>query len=375
MYKYLKITINNKGFASALSIGGAMAGRVKSMPILDCVKIAVKNGNTVITSYDNECAISKRISISSVEEQGEFCVNPKDLGRVLKTIKDEEVTLDIGDTSCDIIHSKGSVSLPVLPAQDFPSPVKDDDAKTVEVPAGKFFNVLKNAMMYVSNGATRPVLTGVYIEISDSGLVVSASDSRKLYFDGFEITGSVDEVISDILPSKAIPVALNAMNGEERVNVSFGEKNIVIRASDAKITCCKIVGKYPNVRSIIPADGPIRVKVDKASLKAAAERAMLTTDATNKILRMSVSAFQELGVQSEDTGFGKRCTETIFCEETSGICGEFVIGVNGDLLLNGINSVESEFVVLEFTSPKKAFLVLDEEYPDKKIVLMPMALK
>lgn len=370
----MKITINNKGFASALSIGGAMAGRVKIMPILDCVKIAVSSGNAVITSFDNECAILKETSISSTDGQGEFCINPKDLGRVLKTIKDEEVTLDIGDTSCDIIHSKGSVSLPVLPAQDFPNPVNDDDAKNVDLPAEKFFNVLKNAHNYVSSDEFRPILTGVYIEISDSGLVVSASDSRKLYFDGIEIPGSVGEVIPDILPSKAIPVALNAMNGEEMVNVSFGEKNIVIRASDAKITCRKIVGKYPNVRSIIPADNAIRVKVDRSLLKDAICRAMLTADATNKILRMSISAFNELGVQSEDLGFGKKCAETIQCEDVSGIDGEFIIGVKGDLMLDGINSVESDFVVMEFASPKKAFLVLDGEYPGKKIVLMPMAL-
>lgn len=370
----MKITINNKGFASALSIGGAMAGRVKSMPILDCVKIAVSSGNAVITSFDNECSISKQVSILSVEEQGEFCVNPKDLGRVLKTINDEDVTLNVGDTSCEIIHSKGLVSLPVLPAKDFLVPVNDDDAKTFNLPAEKFFNVLKNAYNYVSSDEIRPILTGVYIEISDSGLVVSASDSRKLYFDGFGITGSIGEVISDILPSKAIPAALSAMNGEESINVSFGEKNIVIRASDAKITCRKIVGKYPNVRSIIPTDGSIRVKADRASIKAAVERAMLATDATNKILRMSISAFNELGVQSEDTGFGKKCSETIQCEDVSGIDGEFVIGVRGDLMLDCINSVESEFAVLEFSSPKKAFLILDGEYPDKKIVLMPMAL-
>lgn len=370
----MKITINNKGFASALSIGGAMAGRVKSMPILDCVKIAISSGNAVITSFDNECSISKQVSILSVEEQGEFCVNPKDLGRVLKTINDEEVTLNVGDTSCEIIHSRGLVSLPLLDAKDFLVPVNDDNAKTFNLPAEKFFNVLKNAHNYVSSDEFRPVLNGVYIEISDSGLVVSASDSRKLYFDGFEITGSVGEVISDILPSKAIPAALSAMNGEESINVSFGEKNIVIRASDAKITCRKIVGKYPNVRSIIPTDGSIRVKADRASIKAAVERAMLATDATNKILRMSISAFNELGVQSEDTGFGKKCSETIQCEDVSGIDGEFVIGVRGDLMLDCINSVESEFAVLEFSSPKKAFLVLDGEYPDKKIVLMPMAL-
>lgn len=371
----MKLTINNKGFASALSIGGAMAGRDKSMPILDCVKIEVADGNAVITSFDKECAIAKKTSIVSVDAQGEFCINPKDLGRVLKTIYDEEVTLNVNDTTCEIIHSRGSVSLPVLPAKDFPEPVRDDDAKTFKVSAGKFFNVLKNAMTYVSNDEIRPVLTGVYIEISDSGLVVSASDSRKLYFDRFGISEAVGDVTADILPNKAIPAALNAMKGEESINISFGEKNIVIRASDAQITCRKIVGKYPNVRSIIPADNAIRVNVDKASLKAAAERAMLATDATNKVLKLSVSALNEMGVQSEDLGFGKKCTETIQCEDVSGIAGEFVIGVRGDLLLDGINSVESEFVVLEFSSPKKAFIVLDGEYPAKKIVLMPVAIR
>lgn len=370
----MELKVNNKEFVSALSIGGAMAGRDKTDPILNCVKIAVKNGNAVITSFDKECAIAKKVSIVAIDAQGEFCINPKDLSQVMKTIYDAEVTLNVGDASCEIIHSRGSVSLPVLPANDFPVPVKDDDAKTFKVSAANFFNVLKNAMMYVSNESIRPVLTGVYIEISDSGLVVSASDSRKLYFDGFGISEAVGDVTADILPSKAIPAALNAMNGEESINVSFGEKNIVIRSSDAKITCRKIVGKYPNVRSIIPTDNAIRVNVDKDSLKAAAERAMLATDATNKVLKLSVSAFKELSVQSEDLGFGKKCTETIMCEDVSGVAGEFVIGVKGNLLIDGINSVESDFVVLEFSSPKKAFLVLDGEYPSKKIVLMPMAL-
>lgn len=370
----MKVKINNKGFASALSIGGAMSGRVKSVPILDCVKIAVNGECAVITSFDNECAISKRATIASTDGQGEFCVNPKDLGRALKTINDEEVTLDISDVSCDIIHVKGSVSFPVFSARDFPNPISEDDAKTVEVSADKFSAALKNSMTYVSNDEIRPVLTGVYIEISDSGLVVSASDSRELYFDGFEVPEAVGEMVSAIMPSKAIPAALGVMSGEESINISFGEKNIVIRASDAKITCRKIVGKYPNVRSVIPTDGPIRVKVDKTSLKAAIERAMLATDATSKALRLSVSALRELDVRSEDSGFGKKCAETIQCEDVSGIAGEFTIGVRGDLLLDGIRSAESEFVTLELSSPKRAFLVLDDKCPLKKILIMPMAL-
>lgn len=370
----MKITINNKGFASALSIGGAMAGRVKSLPILDCVKIAVSSGNAVITSFDNECSISKQASILSVDEDGEFCINPKDLGGVIKTLKDEEVSLVIGDSNCEIIHSKGSVSLPVLPALDFPTPAEDDSAKTIPVPAESFYYALKNAQNYVSNDFIRPVLSGIYIEVDGDNVVVASSDARKLFFDKFGITDTVSDKVVSILTSKAISAILGAISGDDTIKVSFGERNIGIWDSDVKITCRKIDGSYPDVRRVIPMDNPIRVKVSKSSIKDTVKRAALTTDSSKKMLRLSISASKEMRIESKDLGHGKICSETVLCEEVSGIADEFVIGVNGDNLIDGIQSVESDYIILEMSSPSKGFLVLDDKFPEKKILLMPITL-
>lgn len=369
----MEIKVNNKEFVSALSIGGAMAGRVKSLPILDCVKIAVKNGYAVITSFDNESVISNRTSIVSTDEQGEFCINPKDLGGILKTIQDEEISLIIGDTSCEVVHSKGSLSLPVLPASDFPTPSKDEDVKLVRVSAEGFFNALKNAQRYVDNSDLRPALTGIYIEVEGNKITLAASDSHKLFYDELYTCDVIEEKINGILPSKAIPAVLSALNGEESINVLFGEKNIVIRASDTKIQCLKIVGRYPNIRSVIPTNNDRKIKVDKLSLKSTVERALLAANMTSKILKLSISPFGDFGIMSEDLGFGKKCEEKLECE-VNGFIEDFTIGCKGDLLLDGINSIVSDNVEMSFSEPKKAFLILDEENPNKKILIMPVSL-
>lgn len=369
----MELKVNNKEFASALSMGGAMAGRVKSLPILDCVRIAVRNGYAVITSFNNECVISKRTSIVSTDEQGEFCINPKDLGNILKTIRDEETSLAVKDTTCDIIHSKGLLSLPVLPASDFPTPSKDEDAKSVQVSAGGLLKALKNALKYVDNNEIRPVLTGVYIEAEGNKISFAASDSHKLFFDELETREGTTEKVDGILPSMAIPAVLSALNGEESVNVLFGEKNIMIRASDTKIQCRKIVGRYPNIRSVIPTANDKKIKVDKLSLKSTVERALLAANIASKILKLSVSPFGDFGIMSEDLGFGKKCEEKLECE-VDGFTEDFVIGCKGGLLLDCINSIVSDNVEMAFSEPKKAILILDEDNPNKKIIIMPVSL-
>ena len=121
----MQIEVNRKDFISALNVGGSMAGRVKTIPILEDVKITIKGTSAVISSFDNETAITKRTCIVSSTEDAMFCINPRNLVNILKTIKDENVSLYVVENVCTIVHSKGEATLPVEPAIDFPPPAKE----------------------------------------------------------------------------------------------------------------------------------------------------------------------------------------------------------------------------------------------------------
>ena len=63
----MKITINRKSFLDALSVGGALAGKAKSIPILEQVLIRVADNTLTVVSSNSESQVLKRISIVESE--------------------------------------------------------------------------------------------------------------------------------------------------------------------------------------------------------------------------------------------------------------------------------------------------------------------
>ena len=90
----MQIEVNRKEFISALNVGGSMAGRVKTIPILEDVKITIKGTSAVISSFDNETAITKKDLYREFYRKMRCSAStPRNLVNILKTIKDENVSL------------------------------------------------------------------------------------------------------------------------------------------------------------------------------------------------------------------------------------------------------------------------------------------
>ena len=122
----MKITINRKSFIDALSIGGSMSGKAKTLPILDMAKITIKDKKAIISSFDGEVAITLRSEIVDSDRDMAFCINTKDLLSILKSLKDEVLELDITNNVCVVLHSKGKMEVLVSDSEDFPTPSKDE---------------------------------------------------------------------------------------------------------------------------------------------------------------------------------------------------------------------------------------------------------
>ena len=57
----MNIKVNRKTLLDALRIGGMVAGKCKTIPILDHCKVVVKGGKMVVTSNDTEITIAKKV--------------------------------------------------------------------------------------------------------------------------------------------------------------------------------------------------------------------------------------------------------------------------------------------------------------------------
>ncbi|MDD1371186.1 hypothetical protein PTB13_26870, partial [Bacillus sp. MHSD17] len=109
------------------------------------------------------------------------------------TIQSEEITLNLNG----------------LPTYEFPNvPLINDHAK-VQVEIEQLIEVFKQTVFAVAKNESRPVLTGVHLELDHNKLICVATDSHRLAIR--EMIISTDTKASCIVPSATISELLKLM--------------------------------------------------------------------------------------------------------------------------------------------------------------------
>ena len=364
----MEISFNRKSFIAAFGIGSMMAGKSKLAPALNNAKIVVKQKECVVSSYDGETAIRKRFDIIHSDEDVKFCVNPKDLMNILRSIKDDVVTFDISGLILRIRHQKGELSIPIESADDFPQPQVEKGGSEFILDSEVLFAMINEGKLFRGNDEIRPVLSGIQLYIGKGVFGVYASDQRFLY-NYEEIHECNDDIVSVILPPGSIEPILNIVNSTETVRVVIQERNAQVISEDSAIVLRILEGRYPNAKSIIPTISNVEAVVDKEELYESVKRASLTSSSVSNIIKMSVEGMS-MNIMSEDIDLSKKGVENIMCKSN----GNITIGVNYNNVMNAI-SVLGEEIHINFIDPSRAMVWKDSEHERKLVLIMPMVLQ
>ena len=368
----MQIEVNRKEFISALNVGGSMAGRVKTIPILEDVKITIKGTSAVISSFDNETAITKRTYIVSSTEDAMFCINPRNLVNILKTIKDENVSLYVVENVCTIVHSKGEATLPVEPAVDFPSPVKESDAQMVTLPCEGLFEWFKRAKSFVASGEKaelRPTLGGIYLYVENGEVGVASSDSFKFFHDRMQVDELSNIVVDALITPRSIDAILEVINGNETVDVSFGKKSIVFKVADAMVMSRLIEGAYPKFKVVFDRPYPIEVRIGREELAESVSRATLSANMASMLLKLTIEPSGKIMIDSEDLFAQRKTHEEVACEVEG---GSLEIGFKGSSLTDCLNTMDGETLIVSFNDHKSPAMFKESDGSAKAAVCLPM---
>lgn len=363
------IKINRKEFVEALAIGSQMSGKARGLSVLENCKMTIKDLTATISSYDSEVAITKRVNIVSHDEECVFCIEPKALLAILRSLRDEQVDLVLDNHICEIIHTKGNQSMPYDDADDFPTPVFDKDMKTFGFVSQNLFNWLKEAKQFVGVNTLYPSMMGVYVYCGNKECGVAATNTEVLYhnheehaYDGEELGASVQV--------KAIDALLPMLNSTDFVDVMIGTRNVAFKTQDSMLVAARTEHPYPNFRRIIPQGNEIELKVNRQDMLDAVKRAMLTASEQTSLLKLSINSMC-MKIVSENVMYAKKTYEECPCEC---IGGDIEIGLKGDYVLSMLNSIESEDVLITLKEPRRPILWNDSLNSAKILLQMPMQL-
>ena len=345
-----------------------------TLPILDHVLLELTPQQLKLTGTDLETTISATVKVETTSE-GKLAVPARLLLETLKTFPEQPLTFSQKENNTlEISSDQGKYVLAYANADEYPQAAEVVDASTLSIQGDTLSTAINNTIFASGNDDLRPVMSGVFFQLSSSGMTFVATDAHKLV--KYERTDVVaPETAEFIMPKKPLNLLKSVLVGsEEEVKVKYNNSNVQFSFDDTLIICRLIDGKYPNYEAVIPKDNPNIMSINRVQLLNTVKRVSIFSNKTTHQIRLRIAG-AELHISAEDIDYSNKAEERLRCSFQG---DDMQIGFNARFLTEMLSNLTSEEVQLELSLPNRAGIITPVDGLEKgeqiTMLVMPVML-
>ena len=367
----MRFTVSSTALSSKLTALSRVINTKNSLPILADFVFDIQDNVLRLTASDSENVMSTQLELTESDSNGRFAIGNKDLLEGVKGFSEQPITFDVNQETniAKISYQNGMFSMPIESADEFPEAQKvSENASVITLPSNTLADNLGRTLFATAQDELRPVMNGVYFDLTPECLAIVASDGHKLVRNKvFNIQS--EQPASFILPKKPATLLRNMLQKEGGdVVIRFDERNAEISFDEGSITCRLIEGRYPNYNSVIPQNNPNVLTVDRLTLLSALRHVQPFANDSSNLIRFHVEG-SLLQLNAEDFDFSKTATEQMTCDYNG---QPMSIGFKGSSFIDILGNFDCPEVTIQLADPSRAGLVLPSEQPEGQDVLMLM---
>jgi len=353
------------------SISGVLSSS-NTLPILDDFLFQVEDDVLKITASDLETTMSVKISLTMSKDPGTIAIPARILLETLKTLPDIPVTFNINDENyaIELLAGEGKYKMSGHNGEEFPESPVIDDGNSFTVNSYILADAISKTIFATGNDELRPVMAGVYLEMSDDKTSFVATDAHKLV--RYSRTDIKAEGLSSIiLPTKPLHQIKNILGSQEvDVKIEYNPKNAFFAFGNVTLICKLIEGKYPNYSAVIPLDNPNKLQIERAPLLNAIKRVSIYANQSTHQIRFKISG-KELVLSAEDIDYSNEARERLNCNYEG---DDLEIGFNSKFMQEMLANISSKEIIIEMSQPNRAGLILpvENENANEDILMLVM---
>lgn len=367
----MRFTVSSTALSSKLNALAKVINSKNSLPILADFLFEIQDNVLYLTASDSENVINTQMELTESDANGRFAINNHDLLEAIKGFSEQPITFDVNlqDNIAKISYQNGLFSLPVENADEYPqSQPITEGINTIVMPSNVLADNINRSLFATAQDELRPVMNGIYFDLTPEHLAVVASDGHKLVRNKV-FTVQSEQPASFILPKKPAGLLKNLLQKDGGdVEIKFNERNAEINYGDGRLSCRLIEGRYPNYNSVIPQNNTNTLTVDRLALLAALRRVQPFANDSSNLIRFHVEG-STLQLDAEDFDFSKTATERMICDYNG---QPMSIGFKGSAFIEILTNFDCEEVIIQLADPSRAGLVIPSEQPEGQDVLMLM---
>jgi DNA polymerase-3 subunit beta len=368
----MKFIVSSSVLLKNLSALSGVISTSATLPILDEFLFELRDSQLFVTASDLETTMTVSIPLEKFEEEGSLTIPAKILIDTLKTLADIPVSLNINLDSLivELSAGEGKYKLSGHKSEEFPQAPTLEETTKIEMSPELLSDAINMTLFATGNDELRPVMSGVFIEISEENMSFVATDAHKLVrYRRNDIKGS--STASFILPKKPLNQLRNVLSSDETdVTVEYNDTNARFSFENMTLICRLIDGKYPNYEAVIPANNPNTLMVDRVMLLNSIKRVSIFANQSTHQVRFKLSG-KELLLSAEDIDFSNEAKERLTCSYEG---DDMEIGFNSRFLLEMLTILRTPQVKFEMSAPNRAGIILpvDNENKDEDILMLVM---
>ncbi|GKV55825.1 DNA polymerase III subunit beta [Sporosarcina sp. NCCP-2222] len=372
----MEFIIQKQLFSSFVSDVVKVCPTQSVLQVLTGLKIEAGENGVTLTGGNTELFIKKTIPLQAkgetvvqLVEAGQGMVPAKYFAELIKkmpgtirvSIRESKITVSSEDISTKL-SGYGDDLYPELPDLQ--------GMQTIELPFGKLKEAISQTAFAVAKSDSKPVLTGVHMQVERDRLICTATDSHRLAQAVIPAASSMED--NFIVPSKALSeLSILKVPETASVHISKNGQFAIFQCENTFLYSILLEGIYPRTESLLPTEFLTSVVLDTEQLRSGIDRACLFSgEWKHNNVRLEILAGDRMKITSKSTEIGE-------LEEVQNILhleGQLPVQMtfDGKYLLEALKGMNSKKIVIGFNGLMKPALIRPDNQHSTLQLLSPL---
>lgn len=361
----MKVAVKVKNLLKAVNICSRLVNTRNSLEILGNILIETDKNTLKLSSTNLDLAITTTLG-AKVEKEGKVSIPARLFNELINSISEDTLQLIGDDTKLTVKGDNIFSRLNGVSASEFPSLPKLKNTTSIKLESKVLKELIDKVLVSVSIDDSRPVLAGIYFNITNKQLTMAATDSYRL--SEIKTKVSVTEDITCIIPARTVIEIQRLISVEEVSEIEFkiSESEASFKIGDSELISQLTEGKYPDYTKILPTNNTTTITCDKEKLQEAVKVSTVFARESSHSVGL-VSNSKQLTINAQTSEIGEN-TISIPIKQTG---KDSEISINAKYL-NDILAVISTDIILIELNDKLDPMVVKPSTENEVYIIMPL---
>jgi len=337
-------------------------------PILSNILLEAKQNGLFISATDLEIGVQVVIPAKVIQE-GAVTISGKHFSEAITSLPKDKITLTLERDELILTSPTTRLSFATISQDEFPHLFDTRGEEILRLTQAEFKNFFSPLLFAVSADESRPQLTGVYIQPTDDGCNVVATDGYRLSLKRTVLKLATSD--SFILSSRLIHEAfLLKSDGDLSIFYYKDGNQIVIESTDATLVGRLIAGEFPPYERVIPSSSATKVTIVTDEFEQALKTASVFARDNANILKLSIQD-GKMTLLSASLGVGQGQVSIDVVKEGPDV----EVSFNVKYLLDLLRNVDSKHIEMGLNSSLEPGIFRNTTDPTFLHVVMPVRIQ